>query len=53
MKVDVARCPVFEYASSEYIFLPVARLARRHVDFLGVPGMGIGLEVQVLCGASW
>jgi hypothetical protein len=20
---------------------------------LGVPGMGIGLEVQVLCGASW
>ena len=35
------------------ILVLAERAVRRMADRMGVPGMGTGLEVKVLYGASW
>ena len=42
------------YYRADRVRLPQTRLSMRPIDDrMGVPGMGTGLEVRVLYGASW
>ena len=44
--------PVFNNEKTLAASGPVTEEGRRPT-IVGVPGMGTGLEVEVLCGASW